>query len=67
MLFSCIFYPVDGGNKAFRSTGTQLQTERHIAEGLTVIPERRKNSLNLSVKIFRKEIYYEAGNISERI
>jgi len=64
MLFSCIFYPVDGGNKVVRSTCTQLQTERHIAEGLTVIPKRRKNSLNLSVKIFRREIYWEAGNIS---
>jgi len=38
-----------------------------FAEGLAVIPERRKNSLNLSVNIFRREIYCEPGNISERV
>jgi len=67
MLLSCISYPVDGGNKVVRSTGTHLQTERHITEGLTLIPERRKNSINLRVKIFRREIYCEAGFICGRV
>jgi len=67
MLLSCISYPVNRGSKVARSTGTHLQTERHITEGLTLIPERRKNSLNLSVKIFRREIYSEAGFICESV
>jgi len=60
MLVSCIFYPVDGGSKVVRSTGTHLKIECHIAE-------RHKNSLNIRVKIFPREIYCEAGNISERV
>jgi hypothetical protein len=55
---------VDGGSKVVQITGTHLQTERHIAESLTLIPERRKKSLILCVKIFLKEIYCEAGNTS---
>lgn len=66
MLVSYIFYPVDGGSKVVRITDTHLQTERHIAESLTLTPEQRKNSLNVCVKIFRREIYCEAGNISVR-
>jgi hypothetical protein len=56
MLVSCIFYPVDGGSKFVRSTGTHLKIECHIAESLTLSPEGHKSPLNLRVKIFRREI-----------
>ena len=67
MVLSCIFNPVDGDSRVVRSTGTHLQTESHIAERLIVIVQFRKNSLNLHIKVFRREMYCEAGNISVRV
>jgi hypothetical protein len=61
-------YPEDGGSNVLRNTSTRLPTNRmsHCRRH-NLVARRHKNPCISRVKIFRTEIYFEAGNNSVKI